>query len=105
MSKLTDFEPISVSQKVEWHNKGELNKVFDLDLFASRITRMIANYVENQVREFLKDNKISEKQWLKRGVIQSLPPEIGCQSYVLYYKNWRMEVRRKVSVEYDFIIK
>ena len=104
MGSLTDFKPIFVSQEVKWHNKGELNKVFDLDLSASRITRMIANYVENQVREFLKDNKISEKQWLKRGVIQSLPPEIGCLSYILYYKNWRMEVRRKVSVEYKLII-
>ena len=104
MGSLTDFEPISVSQKVEWHNKGELNQVFDLDIFASEVTKKIANYVENQVREFLKDNKISEKQWLKRGVIQSLPPEIGCLSYILYYKNWRMEVRRKVSVEYKLII-
>ncbi|MBP5785252.1 MAG: hypothetical protein J6W16_06700 [Methanobrevibacter sp.] len=47
----------------------------------------------------------SERQWLKHGVIQSLPPEIGCKSYILYYKNWRMEVRRKVTVGYNFIIK
>ena len=72
---------------------------------AKSFTKKIGDYVESQIKEFLKDNKISERSWLKRGVIQSLPPEIGIQSYILYYKNWRMEVRRKVSVEYNLLIK
>ena len=101
MGSLTDFKPISVSQEVKWHNKGELNQVFDLDIFASEVTKKIANYVENQVREFLKDNKISEKQWLKHGVIQSLPQELGGQSYIFYYKTWRREFKRKITIEYN----
>lgn len=101
----------TVYQKVQWTDRGSLkdtslNLAADaLSLQVKSYTQKIADYVESQIKEFLEDNKISEKQWLKRGVIQSLPPEIGCQSYILYYKNWRMEVRRKVSVEYKFIIK
>ena len=101
----------TVYPKVEWTNRGSLkdtslNLAADaLSLQVKSYTQKIADYVESQIKEFLEDNKISERQWLKRGVIQSLPPEIGCQSYILYYKNWRMEVRRKVTVGYDFIIK
>ena len=101
----------TVYPKVEWTDRGSLKDtginlaVDSLSLMAKSFTQKIADYVESQIKEFLEDNKISERQWLKRGVIQSLPPEIGCQSYILYYKNWRMEVRRKVTVGYDFIIK
>ena len=97
--------------KIQWTNKGplkdtSLNLAADaLSLQVKSYTRKIADYVESQIKEFLEDNKISVRQWLKHGVIQSLPPEIGCQSYILYYKNWRMEVSRKVTVGYDFIIK
>lgn len=101
----------TVYPKIQWTDRGSLkdtslNLAADaLSLQVNSFTQKIANYVESQIKEFLEDNKISERQWLKRGVIQSLPPEIGCQSYILYYKNWRMEVRRKVTVGYDFIIK
>ena len=101
----------TVYPKVEWTDYGSLkdtsiNLAADaLSLQVKSYTQKIADYVESQIKEFLEDNKISERQWLKRGVIQSLPPEIGCQSYILYYKNWRMEVKRKVTVGYDFIIK
>lgn len=97
--------------KVQWTDRGSLkdtsiNLAADaLSLQVKSFTQKIADYVESQIKEFLEDNKISERQWLKRGVIQSLPPDIGCQSYILYYKNWRMEVRRKVTVGYEFIIK
>ena len=101
----------TVYPKIQWTDRGSLKDtsinlaVDSLSLMAKSFTQKIADYVESQIKEFLEDNKISERQWLKRGVIQSLPPEIGCQSYILYYKNWRMEVRRKVTVGYDFIIK
>ena len=101
----------TVYPEVQWTDRGSLKDtsinlaVDSLSLMAKNFTQKIADYVESQIKEFLEDNKISERQWLKRGVIQSLPPEIGCQSYILYYKNWRMEVRRKVTVGYDFIIK
>lgn len=97
--------------KVQWTDYGSLKDtsinlaVDSLSLMANSFTQKIADYVESQIKEFLKDNKISERQWLKRGVIQSLPPEIGLQSYILYYKNWRMEVRRKLIVRYNFTIK
>ena len=101
----------TVYPKIQWTDRGSLkdtsiNLAADaLSLQVKSFTQKIADYVERQIKEFLEDNKISERQWLKRGVIQSLPPETGCQSYILYYKNWRMEVRRKVTVGYDFIIK
>ena len=101
----------SLQEKIGWSNNKLLlsakpNISIDpIQIITKSYIQKIADYVESQIKEFLEDNKISERQWLKRGVIQSLPPEIGCQSYILYYKNWRMEVRRKVSVEYNFIIK
>ena len=101
----------SLQKRIEWTDYGSLkdtslNLAADaLSLQVKSFTRRIADYVESQIKEFLEDNKISERQWLKRGVIQRLPQDIGCQSYILYYKNWRMEVRRKISVEYSFITK
>ena len=92
MNELTKIEPVTIADLLKPNN-----------LFLTASDR-IKLYVHNQLLDFLKENKIPEKRWLKRGVIQSLPPEIGCQSYILYYKNWRMEVRRKVSVGYRFII-
>ena len=101
----------SLQEKIGWSNHKLLlsakpNISIDpIEIITKSYIQKIADYVESQIKEFLEDNKISERQWLKRGVIQSLPPDIGCLSYILYYKNWRMEVRRKVTVGYDFIIK
>ena len=101
----------TVYPKVQWTDYSSLKDtsinlaVNSLSLMAKSFTQKIADYVESQIKEFLEDNKISERQWLKHGVIQSLPPDIGLQSYILYYKDWRMEVRRKVTIGYDFIIK
>lgn len=96
---VNEFEPISVSQRVEWHNKGPVK-----DVLAKSFTEKLAEYIENQVKIFLKDNKISEKRWLKHGVIQSFPPEKEILSIILYYKTWRTEIKRKVTIGYDFII-
>ena len=97
----------SLQEKIGWSdNKLLLSaKPNPIEIKTKLYMQKIADYVESQIKEFLEDNKISERQWLNRGVIQSLPPDTGCLSYILYYKNWRMEVRRKVSVEYNFIIK
>ena len=101
----------NLQEKIGWSNNKLLLSakpnisINPIEIETKSYMQKIADYVESQIKEFLEDNKISERQWLKRGVIQSLPPEIGCQSYILYYKNWRMEVRRKVTVGYDFIIK
>ena len=101
----------SLQEKIGWSDNKLLlsakpeKSIIPIDIITKSYIQKIAEYVESQIKEFLEDNKISERQWLKRGVIQRLPPEIGCQSYILYYKNWRMEVRRKVTVEYNFIIK
>ncbi len=101
----------SLQEKIGWSdNKLLLSakpniSIDPIEIKTKSCIQKIADYVESQIKEFLEDNKISERQWLKRGVIQSLPPELGCQSYILCYKNWRMEVRRKISVEYKFIIK
>lgn len=100
----------SLQDEIRWTDRGSLkdtsiNLAADaLSLQVKSVTQKIADYVESQIKEFLEDNKISERQWLKRGVIQSLPPEIGCQSYILYYKNWRMEVRRKITIEYNMVV-
>ena len=96
--------------EIKWTDRGSLKDTSinladdSLSLMAKSFTQKIADYVESQITEFLEDNKISERQWLKRGVIQSLPPEIGCQSYILYYKTWRKELKRKIRIEYNFII-
>lgn len=101
----------SLQEKIGWSDNklllsAKLEKsIIPIDIITKSYIQKIADYVESQIKEFLEDNKISERQWLKHGVIQSLPPEIGLKSYILYYKNWRMEVRRKVTVGYEFIIK
>ena len=92
MNSLSDFKPISAA---------DLFKPTDLFL---TISDRIKLYVHNQLLDFLKENKIPEKRWLKRGVIQSLPPELSGQSYILYYKTWRKELKRKITVDYNIII-
>ena len=74
-------------------------------VLAKSFVEKVAEYIENQVKNFLKDNKISEKRWMKYGVIQQLPPEIGIQSYIIYYKFCKKELKRKITIQYsDFII-
>ena len=92
MNSLTDFKPITIADLLKPNN-----------LFLTASDR-IKLYVHNQLLDFLKENKIPEKRWLKRGVIQSLPQELGGQSYVFYYKTWRRELKRKITVDYNIII-
>ena len=100
----------SIQEKIGWSKNNLLLSakpnisINPIEIKTKSYIQKIADYVESQIKGFLEENKISERQWLKRGVIQSLPPEIGCQSYILYYKNWRMEVKRKVTIRYNFII-
>lgn len=100
----------SLQKKIGWSDNKLLlsakpeKSIIPIDIITKSYIQKIADYVESQIKEFLKDNKITEKQWLKRGVIQNLPPEIGFQSYILYYKNWRMEVRRKITIEYNMVV-
>lgn len=92
MNSLTDFKPITIADLLKPNN-----------LFLTASDR-IKLYVHNQLLDFLKENKIPEKRWLKRGVIQRLPQELGGQSYVFYYKTWRRELKRKITVNYNIII-
>ena len=100
----------SLQEKIGWSDNKLLlsakpeKSIIPIDIITKSYIQKIADYVESQIKEFLEDNKISERRWLKRGVIQSLPPDIGCQSYILYYKNWRMEVRRKITIEYNMVV-
>lgn len=87
-----DFKPFSIA---------DLLKPNDLFLTASD---KIKYFVYNQLLDFLKENKIPEKRWLKRGIIQSLPPELSGQSYIFYYKTWRREIKRKIKIEYICMI-
>ena len=97
-------------KEIKWTDKGLLknpvvNSVSDAIYNAADIlTVRITQYVENQIKDFLKENNISEKRWLKRGVIQSLPPELSSQSYILYYKTWRRELKRKITIEYNMVV-
>ena len=70
MNSLTKIVPVTIADLLKPNN-----------LFLTASDR-IKLYVHNQLLDFLKENKIPEKRWLKRGVIQSLPPEIGGQSYI-----------------------
>lgn len=92
MNKLTKIEPVTIA---------ELLKPNNLFLTASDRIKL---YVHNQLLDFLKENKIPEKRWLKRGIIQSLPPDLEGQSYILYYKTWRRELKQKIKIEYNYII-
>jgi len=92
MNKLTKIEPVTIADLLKPNN-----------LFLTASDR-IKLYVHNQLLDFLKENKIPEKRWLKRGVIQRLPQELGGQSYVFYYKTWRRELKRKITVDYNIII-
>lgn len=98
----------SLQKRIGWNNNSLLlaagrNDKFDAFNFTQSFTESIKDYILIQIKDFLKENNISEKRWLKRGIIQSLPPDLEGQSYILYYKNWRMEVRRKITVEYNLI--
>lgn len=100
----------TVYPKIQWTDYGSLKDtsinlaVDSLSLMAKSFTQKIADYVESQIKEFLEDNKISERQWLKRGVIQSLPSDLEGQSYILYYKTGRRELKRKIKVSYNIVI-
>ena len=91
MNRLTKIKPITIA---------DLFKPTDLFLTASDRIKL---YVHNQLLDFLKENKIPEKRWLKRGIIQSLPPDLEGQSYIFYYKTWRRELKRKITVNYIII--
>lgn len=91
MNKLTEFKPVTIAD------------MFRSDDLFLTVSDRIKLYLHNQLLNFLKENKIPEKRWLKRGVIQGLPSELSGQSYILYYKTWRRELKRKITVEYNLI--
>ena len=97
-------------KEIKWTDKGPLknpvaNSVSDaINNAADILTVRITQYIESQIKNFLKDNKIPEKRWLKRGIIQSLPPDLEGRSYILYYKTWKRELKRKIKIKYNYII-
>ncbi len=98
----------SLQERIGWNNNSLLlaagrNDKFDAFNFIQSFTESIKDYLLIQIKDFLKENNISEKQWLKRGVIQVLPNDISLQSYILYYKKWRKEYKRKVTINYNFV--
>ena len=100
----------SLQERIGWNNNSPLlaagrNDKFDAFNFIHSFTEGIKDYLLIQIKDFLKENNISEKKWKKHGVIQCLPPEINSSSYILFYKTWRREYKRKVTVEYSYIIK
>ena len=99
----------SLQEKIGWSDyklllSAKPNISIDpIEIKTKSYIQKIADYVESQIKDFLKENNIAEKQWLKRGVIQVLPNDISLQSYILYYKKWRKEYKRKVTINYNFI--
>lgn len=98
----------SIQDRIGWNNNSLLlaagrNDSFDYFNFVHSVTENIKEYLLIQIKDFLNENKISEKNWKKRGVIQSLAPEIGGQSYILYYKTWRKELKRKITIKFDMV--
>ena len=53
---------------------------------------------------FLEENKISEKAWIKHGVIAQNGCDLSGLSYILYYKTWRKKLKREIKVSYNIII-
>lgn len=73
---------------------------FILDLAADKIKR----YVENQVKDFMKENHISQKRWFKYGVIERWPDDISGMIFILHYNTLFREIRRKVTVEFNMVV-
>lgn len=98
-----------MNKEIKWTNNSPLldegiNPKASVASFMYELTaNKIKRYVESQIKEFLKENKIPEKRWLKRGVIQSLPPELSGQSYIFYYKTWRRDFKIKIKVSYNIV--
>ena len=73
---------------------------FILDLDADRIRR----YVDSQVKDFIKENHISQKRWFKHGLIAECPDELTCKSYILYYETPFRKLQRKITIEYNMVV-
>lgn len=97
-------------KEIKWTNNSPLldegiNPKASLASFMNELTKnKIKKYVENQVKDFLKENHISQKRWFKHGVIAECPDEIACKSYILYYKTPFRKLKRKITIEYNVIL-
>ena len=98
----------SIQEKIGWKDNKSL---FESGIVVERnrnlvksVSNTIINYVEGQIKDFLKENHISQKRWFKHGVIAEYPDEIACKSYILYYKTPFRKLKRKITIEYNFIL-
>ena len=59
----------------------------------------LEKYVTDKIDEFLKDNKITEKQWQKHGIIQKIPQNTPDIKYILYYKTIRKKAQKEIIID------
>lgn len=100
----------SLQERIGWNNNSLLlaagrNDKFDAFNFIHSFTESIKDYLLIQIKDFLKENNISVKSWKKYGIIQCYSAEISGIYYILYYKRFRKEYKRKIEIGYDILTK
>lgn len=99
-----------MNKKIKWTDNSPLldegiNPKASVASFMHELTTSkIKRYVENQVKDFQKENHISQKRWFKYGVITECPDEIACKSYILYYKTPFRKLKRKITIKYNMVV-
>ena len=93
-----------MQQKIEWGNSLIFENKVSFINPNTIIIRKIQDYVEGQIKNFLKENHISEKRWFKYGVIGECQESLEYKSYILYYKTPFRKLKRKVTVEYNMVV-
>jgi len=97
-------------KEIKWTDNSSLldegiNPKASLASFMNELTKnKIKKYVENQVKDFLKENHISQKRWFKYGVIERWPDDLSGMTFILHYNTLFRKIRRKVTVEYNMVI-
>lgn len=59
-------------------------------------------YILGKVKEFCEKNKISEKNWFKRGIIIKEPSGLEGDVFHLLYKHFFKKYHERITVPYDF---
>ena len=96
--------------EIQWTNNSPLldegiNPKASVASFMYELTKnKIKEYIEGQVKDFIKENHISQKKWFKYGVIAECSDEIACKSYIFYYKTPFRKLKRKIQIDYKMVI-
>lgn len=98
--------------EIKWTNNSPLadtgiNPIYYSFTMMKTVGDRIKDYVESKIQQFLVDEHISVKRWLKYGIIERCPDDSSLTGfkYILVYKTRLREIRRMVYVDYKIVIK